>query len=411
MKYREVKKLLLTASVVSAVALTACNNKEVAEEPAEVVEEDVEETTAVEEVAEEVVEEEVAEVGIEETYTIKFEGTSLDDITANTQELVTIPQYQAPHFIDAFEGQTCNSEFFAENFEVVEEKADGRIVAKPLSYDLTLGMSTQYSYDESTGAMKAIFVFNSVLVGEETQEAPENLGLYFVLSQNENGEYFVSGLEDFAGNDVSNIELFQGICIGYSLTNLASESVDFSFGDELYLSQDLDLFPVFNIIDGINNPYELLDFSDGKGYIWSYGGGIILIDGEASLQKIADAYGTQSSTLYWTVKNGGRLISDDNTKEYDVKTKKVIDYKPTTTDASDKGDSSKVTPKKKNANDSNDGRGNSANSGVVSTGQTTMNFDTPSAEFLALPDLTTGKTAEEMAAQTAANGWGSMPQF
>lgn len=404
MKYREVKKLLLTASVVSAVALTACNKTEVAEEPTEIVEE----TSTVEEVAEEVVEEEVveeevAEVGVEETYTIKFEGTSLDDITANTQELVTIPQYQAPHFIDAFEGQTCNSEFFAENFEVIEEKADGRIVAKPLSYDLTLGMSTQYSYDESTGAMKAIFVFNSVLVGEETQEAPENLGLYFVLSQNENGEYFVSGLEDFAGNDVSNIELFQGICIGYSLTSLATEC-DFYAGDELYLSQDLDLSPVFlNLIDGINNPYEVLDFSDGKGYIWSYGGGIILIDGEASLQKIADAYGTQSNTLYWTVKNGGRLISDDNTKEYDVKTKKVIDYKPTTTDASDRGDSSKVTPKK-NANDSKDGKGQAASSGVVSTGQTTMNFDTPAEEFLALPEVG-GGTPEEKAAKVTAEGW------
>lgn len=388
MKYREVKKLLLTASVATAVVLTGCNKKEVAEEPTEVVEEATENTSAVEEEAEEVVEEEVeeevAEVGIEETYTIKFEGTSLDDITANTQELVTIPQYQAPHFIDAFEGQTCNSEFFAENFEVVEEKADGRIVAKPLSYDLTLGMSTQYSYDESTGAMKAIFICKCPKV-DGTEEAPGDLGLYFVLSQNENGEYFVSGLEDFAGNDVSDIEWFQGFCKGYSLTAFATEC-DFYEGDELYLSQDITLFPVFwEIIDTVNNPNDELVLDGSTVYMWSYGGGGIAVDVATAPQRFAERYDAIGS-LDWTVKNGGRLISDDNTKEYDVKTKKVIDYKPaTTTDASDKGDSGKVTPKK-NAN-SDKGSGKPSSQATTHVEQQGMNFDTPSAEVLAVPDL------------------------
>lgn len=386
MKYREVKKLLLAASVVGAVVITGCK-KEVAEKPAEAIEEAVEEESAVEEVVEEPEEDEEE---VAETYTVKFEGTSLDDITATSKELVSIPQYQAPHYIETFEDQTYDDEFIDENFEVIEEREDGTLLVKPLALDMTQGLRAQYSYDEATESMRAIFV-NSLVTYDGSSDGrnddPQNLGLYFVLSQNENGEYFVSGIEDFGGNDVSDIEWFQGFCKGYSLTALASEA-DFSFEDEIYLSEDLTLYPVIeNIIDPVKNPDTIIHTEAPYCLFWSYGGGLFELEfteEKGDLDTLAALYRVPTLSIAWTVRDGGRLISDYDTKEYDVKTKKVVEYNSSSASAKDKG--------------------NGAGQGATQQQQEIVNYDTPSAEFLALEDLS-GVSDAEAAAKVRAEGW------
>lgn len=314
MKRREA---IAVISLATAMTLTACNKTDVVtEQPVEMT---TEETTAEDaELTEDVVEtEEKAE-----TYKVEFKYAQNEEINAKVDEKVTVPEYEDTILLDTYYGSDYFSiesdSYYAENFETIsaEEHEDGSatIIAKGTTTEATYGMVTRYSYDGTD--MKAIFCYEPYGVEIEA----EDFGLNFVIERDAEGNYEIVGLQDLAGNDCSDIIFYYGDVIGWSLTENATEC-DFEFGDEIYLSQDLVLYPV--VKDMVDPDMETVDLSSGL-WIKSFAG--------KAVQYSKTGKGKTSENGWYS--KSGKVVNEDGSKEYNPESGEVEDSTPSDTDPS-----------------------------------------------------------------------------
>ena len=239
---------------------------------------------------------------VEEEYTVNFLNSSNEEINAKDGETVVIPKYErqkikniiAPVF-DNFDSSDT------ENYNILEttENEDGSTtyIVSLNSVELTENAVTQYSSDE-TGKVKAIFVYQSAL-----ETTPDQLALKFEITQKEDKSVTLDKIYDIFDNDVSDITLYNGDCIGWSLTKFANE-VDFEFLDEIHISQDLTLYPV---MDTTNAAEQGEDLSVGK-WMKTFNGKNV---------KLGDKF--DGKNIGFTIKEG-KVIPTDETKEVDQKT-------------------------------------------------------------------------------------------
>lgn len=187
------------------------------------------------------------ETAVTEEYTIKFKVSSNDDIVAEEGKTVVIPEYQRQHVIDmmATTFDTFDKED-TENYTVLEEteNEDGSktYLISIASEAITNGCTTQYSVDEN-GEIKAMFVYQP-----DTPVAPEDFGLNFELIVDEEGNVSLEKILDLNCNNVSDITFYRGNVIGWGMTENVT-TPHFEFGDELNISQDLTLYPVYDEAD------------------------------------------------------------------------------------------------------------------------------------------------------------------
>ena len=254
------------------------------------------------------------EAEISEEYTIDFVDAGNEDIEAESNEMVTIPEYERPQLIDII-GEVF-TEFDVEdtdNFTVLEtvENEDGSKthLVSLASVDLTLGCTTQYSVDENENA-KALFVYKPLNYADML---PEDFGLNFELTVDTEGKVEITKIVDIFGNDCSDITYFSGTCIGWSMSKGAVET-DFAFSDEISVSQDIALYPVF---EGADNPVDI-DTTEGF-WVIGYTGVPVQVGSEFS----------ENDLNYMVV--GGELISIDGTKVVNQETGEITDKPAETT--------------------------------------------------------------------------------
>lgn len=242
------------------------------------------------------------ETAITEEYTVNFENASNEEINAKDGETVVIPKYErqkikniiAPVF-DNFDSSDT------ENYNILEttENEDGSTtyIVSLNSVELTENAVTQYSSDE-TGKVKAIFVYQSAL-----ETTPDQLALKFEITKKDDKSVTLDKIYDIFDNDVSDITLYNGDCIGWSLTKFANE-IDFEFLDEIHISQDLTLYPV---MDTTNAAEQGEDLSVGK-WMKTFNGKNV---------KLGDKF--DGKNIGFSIKEG-KVIPTDETKEVDQKT-------------------------------------------------------------------------------------------
>lgn len=210
---------------------------------------------------------------VEEEYTVSFENASNEKITAKDGETVVIPEYQRQRVKDMISVvfDTFNPED-TENYTILEETEndDGSTtyLVSLSNEDITNGCTTQYSVDEN-GEAKAIFVYQP-----NTTAAPKDFGINFVLKVDEEGNVSLEKILDLNGNDATDITFYKGNVIGWGM----EENVitpDFEFGDELNISQDLTLYPVYDEAEEIEDTGYYVN--DGK-----------LVDREEAAKKEAE---------------------------------------------------------------------------------------------------------------------------
>jgi len=161
---------------------------------------------------------------------------------------------------------------------------------------LTNNVTTQYSVDTETGLAKALFVYQ---VPSEIEVPAEDFGLTFEVTKAEDGTVTVDKILDLYDNDVTDITLYAGDCIGWSMTKWA-DTVDFEFEDEISISQNLNMYPVMDMT------YAATEGEDITQGVWvlSYNG--------TAIRMIDDFDGTTVSDSY-QVKEGKLVDSTGNT--------------------------------------------------------------------------------------------------
>lgn len=195
-----------------------------------------------------------------EEYTVSFENASNEKITAKDGETVVIPEYQRQHVIDMMVDtfDTFNPED-TENYTILEEteNEDGSTtyLVSLSNEDITNGCTTQYSKDEN-GEIKAMFVYQP-----NTPAAAEDFGLNFELIVDEEGNVSLEKIIDLNGNDATDITFYKGNVIGWGMQENVT-TPDFEFGDELNISQDLTLYPVYDEAEEIEDTGYYVN--DGK---------------------------------------------------------------------------------------------------------------------------------------------------
>lgn len=272
---------------------------------------------------------------VEEEYKVTFENSSNEEINAKDGETVVIPKYErqkikniiAPVFDNFDPGDT-------ENYTIHEttENEDGSTtyIVSLNSVELTENAVTQYSSDE-TGKVKAIFVYQSAL-----DATPDQLALKFEITQKSDGSVSLDKIYDLFNNDVSDITLYNGDCIGWSVTKFANE-VDFEFLDEIHISQDLTLYPV---MDTTNAAEQGEDLTVGT-WMKTFNGKNV---------KLGDTF--EGSNIGYTIKEG-KVIPNDSTKEVDPET----------------GELKEVTKQETNKKETQTNKGNTDNNGKTNNGE------------------------------------------
>lgn len=254
------------------------------------------------------------EVEVAEEYTIDFVDAGNEAIEAEQGDTITVPEYERQKLIDliptVFEDFKPDVEDLEtlELFEILEEteNADGsktyNVAIK--SDTLTNNVTTQYSVDKETGLAKALFVYQ---VPKEIEVPAEDFGLTFEVTQTEDGTVTVDKILDLYGNDVSDITLYAGDCIGWSMTKWA-DAVDFDFDDEISVSQDLKLYPVMDLS---NKASVDEDFSEGV-WVLSYNGTAIKMTEKFDDTTVSDSYQVKDGVL---VDSTGKTVVDEETGE------------------------------------------------------------------------------------------------
>lgn len=256
---------------------------------------------------------------VTEEYKVTFENASNEKITAKDGETVVIPKYERQKIKEiiaqVFDNFTPED---TENYNILEttENEDGSTtyIVSLNSVELTENAVTQYSSDE-TGKVKAIFVYQSAL-----ETTPDQLALKFEITKKDDKSVTLDKIYDIFDNDVSDITLYNGDCIGWSLTKFANE-VDFEFLDEIHLSQDLTLYPV---MDSTNAAEQGEDLSVGK-WMKTFNGKNV---------KLGDTF--EGSNIGYTIKEG-KVIPNDSTKEVDQETGELKEAPKQETNKSNKG--------------------------------------------------------------------------
>ena len=296
-------------------AITGCSQpteQTVVESTVEMVEESVEETSTIAEENDLGIGQEAEVV---EEYTLDFVDAGNEDMTELEQgDMVTVPEYERQKLIDlipiVFEHFKPDLEDVAsdEVFEILEttENADGsktyNVAIK--SDKVTNNLTTQYSVDKETGLAKALFVYQ---VPNEIDVPAENFGLIFEVTKTTDDTVTVDKILDLYGNDVSDITLYAGDCIGWSMTKWA-EQADFDFGDELSISQDLSLYPVMDLS---NKASVDEDFTEGV-WVLSYNGTAIKMTETFDGTTISDSYQVVDGQLVDTT---GKTVVDKESGE------------------------------------------------------------------------------------------------
>lgn len=338
------------------------------------------------------------ETAITEEYTIKFKASSNDDILAEEGKTVVIPEYQRQHVKDmmATTFDTFDPED-TDNYTVLEEteNEDGSktYLISIASEDITNGCTTQYSVDEN-GKAKAIFVYKPL---DYADRLASDFGINFELSVDKEGNVSLEKIFDLFGNDVSDITLYRGDCIGWSLTKGAIE-VDFEFLDELQLSQDLTLYPV------MENTYDQdkeMDTSDGY---W--------VLGEANIPvKLGKSF--EKNDLNFDIIDG-KLVSIDGKKVIDLKTGVVTDApkkeettKKSTTDNNGQANNGEQTSTQGGTGDSQTGGETQANTNIPDETPATSWDDFCNQFGLESPIDSNTKNPESTGGSNGAIQWGN----
>lgn len=254
-----------------------------------------------------------------EEYKVTFENASNEEITAKDGETVVIPKFERQKIKNIIAPVFDNfDETDSENYTIhkTTENDDGSTtyIVSLNSVELTENAVTQYSSDE-TGKVKAIFVYQSAL-----ETTPDQLALKFEITKKDDKSVTLDKIYDLFGNDVSDITLYNGDCIGWSVTKFANE-VDFEFLDEIHLSQDLTLYPV---MDTTNAAEQGEDLSVGK-WMKTFNGKNV---------KLGDTF--EGSNIGYTIKDG-KVVPIDATKEVDPETGELKEAPKQETNKSNKG--------------------------------------------------------------------------
>lgn len=200
------------------------------------------------------------ETAVTEEYKVTFENSSNEEIKAKDGETVVIPKFERQRVKDMISVvfDTFNPED-TENYTILEETEndDGSTtyLVSLSNEDITNGCTTQYSVDEN-GEIKAMFVYQP-----NTPAAPEDFGINFVLKVDKEGNVSLEKILDLNNNDVSDITFYKGNVIGWGMQENVT-TPDFEFGDELNISQDLTLYPVYDEAEEIEDTGYYL--KDGK---------------------------------------------------------------------------------------------------------------------------------------------------
>lgn len=308
-----IRKYITNIIVFSMIifAITGCSQpteQTVIESTVEIVEETVEEITPI---AEENELEVGEEIEVAEEYTINFIDCNNEGIVAEQGDIVIVPEYERQKLINLI--PTVFDDFTSEieAFEILDEKEnqDGSVTYNVAikADNLTNNITTQYSVDEETGLAKALFVYQ---VPVEIEVPAEDFGLTFEVTQTLDGTVTVDKILDLFGNDVTDITVYAGDCIGWSLTKWA-DAVDFEFGDEISVSQDLNLYPVMDMT------YAAIDGEDLTEGVWvnSYNG--------TAIRMVTSYDGTTVDENY-QVKDG-KLVTLDGSKQVDSETGEVTE--------------------------------------------------------------------------------------
>ena len=283
------------------------------------------------------------ETAITEEYTVNFENASNEEITAKDGETVVIPKFERQKIKDIIAEVFDNFDpEDTENYTIHEttENEDGSTtyVVSLESEELTENAVTQYSSDE-TGKVKAIFVYQSAL-----ETTPDQLALKFEITQRGDKSVTLDKIYDLFGNDVSDITLYNGDCIGWSLTKFANE-VDFEFLDEIHPSQDLTLYPV---MDSTNAAEQGEDLTVGT-WMNIYNGKHV---------KLGDTF--EENNIGYSIKDG-KVISIDTSKEVDPETGELKEAKKQETTTKD--NNGKTNNGKENNGQANNGEQSSTTGG------------------------------------------------
>ena len=165
---------------------------------------------------------------------------------------------------------------------------------------------------------------------------PDQLALKFEITQKSDGSVSLDKIYDLFNNDVSDITLYNGDCIGWSVTKFANE-VDFEFLDEIHISQDLTLYPV---MDTTNAAEQGEDLTVGT-WMKTFNGKNV---------KLGDTF--EGSNIGYTIKEG-KVIPNDSTKEVDPET----------------GELKEVTKQETNKKETQTNKGNTDNNGKTNNGE------------------------------------------
>lgn len=286
------------------------------------------------------------EKAVEEEYKVAFEYASNEEIKAKDGETVVIPKYERIRIkdiiVEVFNNFTPED---TENYTIHEttENEDGSTtyVVSLNSEELTENAVTQYSSDD-TGKVKAIFVYQSSI-----DVAPDQFALKFEITQKSDNSVTLDKIYDLFDNDVSDITLYNGDCIGWSMTRAANE-VDFEFLDEIHLSQDLTLYPV---MDNSNAAEQGEDLTIGK-WARAYNGTSV---------KIGDTF--EGKNIGYTIKDG-KVVPIDTTKEVDPETGELKEAPKKQETTKKSNTENNGTPNNGEQSSTQGGQGNSQTSGA-----------------------------------------------
>lgn len=287
-----------------------------------------------------------------EEYKVTFENASNEEIKAKDGETVVIPKFERPKIKDIIAEVFDNFDpEDTENYNILEttENEDDSItyLVSLKSEELTENAVTQYSSDDK-GNVKALFVYQSAL-----ETTPDQLALKFEITQKEDKSVTLDKIYDIFDNDVSDITLYNGDCIGWSVTKFANE-VDFEFLDEIHLSQDLTLYPV---MDSTNAAEQGEDLTVGT---WTR-----IYNGKSV--KLGNTF--EGNNIGYTIKEG-KVIPTDDSKEVDQETgelKEAQKQETTTKDNNGKTNNGKENNGQANNGEQSStqgGQGNSQTSGA-----------------------------------------------
>ena len=254
------------------------------------------------------------EEAITEQYTIDFVDAGNEDIIAESDDMVVIPEYERqklinliPTVFDSFKPDVEELETL-ELFEILEEteNADGSTTYNVAikSDTLTNNVTTQYSVDTETGLATALFVYQ---VPSEIEVPAADFGLTFEVTKAEDETVTVDKILDLYGNDVTDITLYAGDCIGWSMTKWA-EQTDFEFNDEISISQNLNMYPVMDMTYAAT---EGEDITEGV-WVLSYNGTVIRMTDNFDGTTVTDSYQVKEGNL---VDSTGRTVVDSETGE------------------------------------------------------------------------------------------------